>query len=123
MTAATETPKSPAETRALECASKYLTKAGAKPDIADYADCMGLAEATKLELVSWPPTIAVWRDRWGDDAVAILLQLLGMSLSISLLSLGAPFWYATLSNLIKLRSTMSQKEEAARVERQTMQAG
>jgi hypothetical protein len=46
-----------------------------------------------------------------------------MSLSISLLSLGAPFWYATLSNLIKLRSTMSQKDEAARAERQTTQVG
>jgi hypothetical protein len=54
---------------------------------------------------------------------ALLLQLLGMSLSISLLSLGAPFWYATLSNLIKLRSTMSQKDEAARAERQTTQVG
>lgn len=133
------------ETQAMTCARTHLmpalqitTPAGAGapaavPAVAakaakargldDYADCMGLAEATKLELVSWPQDLTAWAKRWQPLGFALLLQLLGMSLSISLLSLGAPFWYATLSNLIKLRSTISQKDEAARVERQTTKAG
>ena len=114
------------ETQAMTCARKHLagTSAGSGVGrgLAAYADCMGLAEATRLELVSWPPDLKAWAGRWEPLSFALLLQLLGMSLSISLLSLGAPFWYATLSNLIKLRSTISQKEAAARVERQTTQA-
>ena len=104
--------------------SKAAVAEPAKPRGLDsYADCMGLAEATKLELVSWPRDLTAWGERWQPLGFALLLQLLGMSLSISLLSLGAPFWYATLSNLIKLRSTISRKDEAARVERQTTQTG
>ena len=111
------------EAQALACARTHLATPGAARGLDAYADCMGLAEAIKLELVSWPHDLDAWASRWQPPSFALLLQLLGMSLSISLLSLGAPFWYATLSNLIKLRSTMSQKDEAARVERQTTQAG
>ncbi|WP_156255647.1 hypothetical protein [Sandarakinorhabdus oryzae] len=112
------------ETQAMTCARQHLAGPSASRGLDAYADCMGLAEATRLELVSWPQDLKAWAARWEPLSFALLLQLLGMSLSISLLSLGAPFWYATLSNLIKLRSTISQKEEAARVERQTTaQAG
>ena len=44
-----------------------------------------------------------------------------MGLSVALLCLGAPFWYATLSNFIRLRSTLTQKDDATRNERQTTQ--
>jgi hypothetical protein len=108
------------EAQALVCARTHLASLGAARGFDAYADCMGLAEATKLELVSWLHDLAAWASRWQKFSFALLLQLLGMSLSISLLSLGAPFWYATLS---KLRSTMSQKDEAARAERQTTQVG
>lgn len=111
------------EAQALACARAHLASPGPARGLDAYADCMGLAEATKLELVSWPHDLDAWASRWQKFSFALLLQLLGMSLSISLLSLGAPFWYATLSNLIKLRSTMSQKDEAARAERQTTQTG
>ena len=111
------------DAQALACARTHLASPGAARGLDAYADCMGLAEATKLELVSWPHDLDAWASRWQKFSFALLLQLLGMSLSISLLSLGAPFWYATLSNLIKLRSTMSQKDEAARTERQTTQVG
>ncbi len=43
----------------------------------------------------------------------------GVLLSWVLLSLGAPFWYDALKDLLKLRSTLAKKEEDARVERQT----
>lgn len=43
----------------------------------------------------------------------------GVLLTWILLSLGAPFWYDSLKDLLKLRSTLAQKEEKARVGRQT----
>ncbi|WP_310475439.1 hypothetical protein, partial [Sandarakinorhabdus sp.] len=83
----------------------------------------GLAQAMELKLVQWPESPADWWDNWKADPLAILLQLVGMLLSAALLSLGAPFWYEMLANLIKLRSTMARKEEAGRLERQTTQPG
>lgn len=43
----------------------------------------------------------------------------GVLLTWVLLSLGAPFWYDALKDLLKLRSTVAKKEEDARNERQT----
>jgi hypothetical protein len=42
----------------------------------------------------------------------------GMVLSILLISLGAPFWYNALKDLLKLRSGLSQKDDAQRAQRQ-----
>jgi hypothetical protein len=42
----------------------------------------------------------------------------GMLLTWVLLSLGAPFWYEALKDLLKLRSSLAQKEEQARNDRQ-----
>ena len=42
---------------------------------------------------------------------------LGVMLTWMLLSLGAPFWYDALKDLLKLRSSLASKEEAARNER------
>jgi hypothetical protein len=43
----------------------------------------------------------------------------GVLLTWILLSLGAPFWYDALKDMLKLRPTLAKKEEDARVERQT----
>jgi hypothetical protein len=45
-------------------------------------------------------------------------KLPGMVLSILLISLGAPFWYNALKDLLKLRSSLSQKDDAQRAQRQ-----
>ena len=42
----------------------------------------------------------------------------GMVLSVLLISLGAPFWYNALKDLLKLRSSLSQKDDAQRAQRQ-----
>ena len=113
-----------AESRAMACARSHLTAPSASTagrGLAAYADCMGLAEATRMGMAAWPEDGAAWAARWSPPGLALALQLLGMSLSVAMLSLGAPFWYEMLSNLIKLRSTLSRKDEAARVERQTDQ--
>jgi hypothetical protein len=120
--------------RAEKCAQEYLlsakdAQAKAKVDpkaetgLGGYADCMGLAQATKLGLVTWPENGEKWLRNWQREALPLVLQITGMALSLGLLSLGAPFWYEMLSNLIKLRSTIARKDEAAREERQTTQAG
>jgi hypothetical protein len=43
----------------------------------------------------------------------------GMILAVLLISLGAPFWYNMLKDLLKLRSSLSQKDDAQRAQRQT----
>ena len=43
----------------------------------------------------------------------------GVLLTWVLLSLGAPFWYDALKDLLKLRSSVAKKEEDARIGRQT----
>lgn len=45
----------------------------------------------------------------------------GMILSVLLISLGAPFWYNALKDLLKLRSGLAQKDDAQRAQRQSTQ--
>jgi hypothetical protein len=56
-----------------------------------------------------------WGDRWTWG------KLPGILLSALLLSLGAPFWYARLQDLLKLRSTVAQNDAIQRQTRQTTQ--
>lgn len=56
---------------------------------------------------------AEWRFRW--------MRFLGILLSAALLSLGAPFWYALLGNMVKLRSIVARQDDQQREERQTTQ--
>ncbi|MDF9391949.1 MULTISPECIES: hypothetical protein [Methylococcus] len=57
-----------------------------------------------------------WLERWGE------VNPIGMILSVFLLSLGAPFWYAALQNLLKLRGVLAVKDDEQRRERQSPQA-
>jgi hypothetical protein len=50
------------------------------------------------------------------------VNLLGVILSALLLSLGAPFWYNALKNLLRLRSVIANKDDDQRLTRQTTQA-
>jgi hypothetical protein len=45
-------------------------------------------------------------------------RLPGLLLSWALLTLGTPFWYDLLKNLLKLRSVLAQKDDKERAERQ-----
>lgn len=53
--------------------------------------------------------------------ILLSTQMLGILLSAALLSLGAPFWYSALRDLVKLRSVIARKDDAERAERQTTQ--
>jgi hypothetical protein len=60
------------------------------------------------------PDSPEWRNR-------LWAHLPGVLLSWVLLSLGAPFWFDALKNLLKLRSTLAKKEEADRDQRAAAQ--
>jgi hypothetical protein len=92
-----------------------------------YLRCTGLGELASYGVIYLPDGRQSWLESWTRDPLTDqprqwLRHLFGMMLSVALLCLGAPFWYATLSNFIRLRSTLAQKDDAARTERQTTQA-
>lgn len=79
----------------------------------------------EVGVVSLPRDFRQWRRAWlesKDRGGGFRWPfLLGILLSAALMSLGAPFWYATLGNLLKMRSLIARKDEAQRAERQTTQ--
>jgi hypothetical protein len=81
----------------------------------------GFSDLGELGLVSIPRNFNAWAARWKKPPQGRLPFFFGILLSAALLSLGAPFWYSVLANLVKLRSVTSRKEETERTERQTNQ--
>jgi hypothetical protein len=80
----------------------------AKVDPKPYYDLLSRTALITLPLDgSWFERLKDWR------------KLPGMVLSILLISLGAPFWYNALKDLLKLRSSLSQKDDAQRATRQS----
>jgi len=67
-------------------------------------------------LVGMPTSWSDWRGRWSADNLVI--KLTGILLSSILLSLGAPFWYNALQNLLRLRSLVAAKDDDQRRQRQ-----
>lgn len=102
-----ETPPAPAET--TEPAPGHRLKAAAKTE--QYYLSF-LAEQGVISLPEW----GKWREHWKA------VSLPGLLVSILLLSLGAPFWYNALSQLLQLRSALARKDQDQRQIRQTTQA-
>jgi hypothetical protein len=75
----------------------------------DYYDALGAAG-----LITFPFN-AHWLHEW--DA----RKLPGLLIAILLVSLGAPFWYNILKDLLGLRSGLAQKDDLQRTIRQTTQ--
>ena len=67
-------------------------------------------------LVTLPTDFGTWWDK------LTAAKLPGILLSALLLSLGAPFWYGRLQDLLKLRSSIAQNDATQRCIRQTTQA-
>jgi len=66
-----------------------------------------------LGIINVPTSTEEWLKRWEQGNPA------GMILTVFLLSLGAPFWYGALKNLLKLRGNSADKDDEQRYGRQT----
>jgi len=73
----------------------------------------GLSEGAKVDsaIVLLPQTLAEWKTRWSE------VNLAGVLASALLLSLGAPFWFDLLKDLLRLRSAAASQEEKERLAR------
>jgi hypothetical protein len=101
-------------------------------DLVQQINDVGYGDLDRLGIVSVPDSLDAWLKSWekpkpanpGETAPPDrrLPFFFGILLSAALLSLGAPFWYSALANLLKLRSMVARKEEEQRKERQTTQA-
>ena len=56
---------------------------------------------TDQSIVILPQTLGQWRARW------VQVNTLGVFASVLLLSMGAPFWFGLLKDLLRLRSTVN----------------
>jgi hypothetical protein len=81
------------------------------------ADRENLRMLASFDLIEIPTSLDAWLKAWKKGQWE--LRLAGMLLTAMLLSLGAPFWYNALKNLIRLRSVISQKDDDQRLTRQT----
>jgi hypothetical protein len=77
------------------------------------------SQLSQTELLPMPRSFEAWTANWKGVGGK---GLLGIALSAILLSLGAPFWFEALQNLVKLRSVTAVKDDAQRQHRQTSQA-
>lgn len=92
------------------------TAAAAKADSAQDSAQAALLDSVRINKIIELPNYGKAMD-WS----AWLRALPGMLLSAALLSLGGPFWYEMLKNLLKLRSVLATKDDVNRKERQTTQ--
>ncbi|MCU1259531.1 MAG: hypothetical protein JWO80_2416 [Bryobacterales bacterium] len=63
-------------------------------------------------LIPVPSSPAEWWNRW------TIAKAPGTALSVLLLSMGAPFWFEALKNLLRLRSAIAFKDDGQRERRQ-----
>lgn len=80
-------------------------------------DRQNLQKLTTFDIIDVPNSFGDWGSRW--TAANWIMKLVGILITAMLLSLGAPFWYNALKNLIRLRSLIAQKDDDQRAGRQT----
>ena len=93
-------------------AKKLSGEQNAPSDPRPYYDLLSQAGLMTL------PTTAGWASQLKETR-----KIPGMLLSVLLLSLGAPFWYSALKDLLQLRSGLAQKDDIQRDQRATGQVG
>jgi hypothetical protein len=79
-------------------------------------DKQNLKDLMVNNVIGIPESLSDWLSRWHWDNC--LVKLLGILLTALLLSLGAPFWYGALQNLLRLRSALATKDDQQREQRQ-----
>ncbi|MEA3016919.1 MAG: hypothetical protein QOI38_1641 [Sphingomonadales bacterium] len=84
----------------------------------------GVSALEQFGLISLPVSWDDWVQGWNEGSgksTRIPLRIFGILLTAALLSLGAPFWYSALRDMVRLRSMVARKDDAQRAERQTTQ--
>ena len=100
-----------------EFAQDQSTKGDGNPGVRlTPTDVQNVRDLMTNNLLGVPQSFSDWRGRWTWDRAG--MKVLGILLSALLLSLGAPFWYNALQNLIRLRSVVATKDDQQRLERQ-----
>jgi hypothetical protein len=84
-------------------------------DLTD-ADKRAVRDLMTNNILGFPTSLKDWADRWSWQNC--LMKIIGILLTAVLLSLGAPFWYNALQNLVRLRSVIASKDDQQRQERQ-----
>ena len=79
-------------------------------------DKQNLKDVMVNNIVGIPQSFSDWTERWHWDNC--VMKSLGILLTALLLSLGAPFWYGALQNLLRLRSLLADKDDQQRQDRQ-----
>jgi hypothetical protein len=79
-------------------------------------DRQNLKDLMVNNVIGIPPSLNDWLSRWHWDNC--VMKALGIILTALLLSLGAPFWYGALQNLLRLRSALAIKDDQQREQRQ-----
>jgi hypothetical protein len=74
-----------------------------------------IEQIAQLGFITIPKSYSEWCANWKR------INPLGVTLSVLLLSLGAPFWYNALKNMLNLRGTLAGKDDTQRENRQTTQ--
>lgn len=83
----------------------------------------GLRYLTSANLIEMPSSVGAWKKGWRDEFGEIQLsRIIGIVISAALMSLGAPFWYGALRDLIRLRSLVATKDDDQRKQRQQDQS-
>ncbi len=83
------------------------TLAANEPDVR-----VAIAKLQAAEIIVIPLTPAEWLARWQK------VNGVGVTASVLLLTLGAPFWFHVLKDLLKLRSAVAGQESQDRAQRQ-----
>ncbi len=80
-------------------------------------DQQNLKDVMVNNLVGMPQSFSDWTGRWHRDN--FVMKSAGIFLTALLLSLGAPFWYSALQNLLRMRSLLASKDDEQRQSRQS----
>ncbi len=78
----------------------FSTSEAARLSAVKMAEGIDPQQISPQAIVTLPQTLGQWRARWNQ------VNILGVTASALLLSMGAPFWFGLLKDLLRLRGTL-----------------
>ena len=114
--------RNPTAVQQLVDAAKGLKDAGAQASADDLATLRDQLSSQTNQISN--PALGIEPVYWLWDGASRqsrfnLPRVLGVLVSFALMSLGAPFWFDALKNLLQLRPALAEQESAERTERAT----